>query len=237
MSSFRLALGVAAWTTAIGCVLPAASTPAAALGEPDAAEFALRWNAREGGPATAEATLNLLSLRAKHATRFEVSYYDLPSTIAAPPGFSTILRRRQENGGEAELTFKLRGDHALTQWSCPLRDAGPPKAEMDFTFGVARTPARTFSYSCTQTGADRAANELSATPKACGASVIRREAGKLKVEEWRLPGDVLMIEVSGRGADSTRAMEKFRERVVTPLLAAGVRPAADSKTEFGSRCL
>jgi len=56
------------------------------------------------------------------------------------------------------------------------------------------------------------------------------------VEEWRLPGDRLMIEVSGTGANTAEAEEQFRKRVVAPLLAAGIRPSGDSKTELGSRC-
>jgi hypothetical protein len=58
----------------------------------------------------------------------------------------------------------------------------------------------------------------------------------VRVEAWRLPGGGLLLEVSGSGADTPAALEKFRRQVVVPLLAAGIRPAQESKTERGSRC-
>ena len=48
--------------------------------------------------------------RATRDRTFKVDYYDLPPKITAPPGYSVILRRRVEEGGAAELTWKLRGD-------------------------------------------------------------------------------------------------------------------------------
>ena len=232
----RFAPRLAASYAVFLCILLAAPAPAAAAVEPAVAEFAIRWNASEGGPATADAALVILDMRVKQESHFQVGYYDLPATFAVPAGFSAILRWRGENVEHAELTFKLRGNRALEQWFCPLTNGGSPKAEMDFTFVGADAPARAYSYSCAGTDAARAAAELSAARKACAASVTRREGSRLKVEEWRLPGNVLMIEESGRSANTAKALEHFRAKVVTPLLAAGVRPAADSKTALGSRC-
>ncbi|HQR09985.1 MAG TPA: hypothetical protein PLW68_01555 [Casimicrobiaceae bacterium] len=211
-------------------------TAAAAATEPADAEFAIRWNTREGGPATVDAALAVLALRARHESRFKVGYFNPPATSSAPAGFTAILRRREEGDRRAELTFKLRGDRVLEQWSCPLRNAGPPKAEVDVTFGKAGALSRAFSYSCTREDPASATAEFSATRKACVADVMRRQGARVRVEEWQLPGGATMIEVSGRGENSAKALESFRARVVVPLLAAGIRPVADSKTELGSRC-
>lgn len=233
MRSLRSALGLGICIVAMFGTLPSAAVAAT---EPADAEFAIRWNAREGGPATVDATLAVLAVRARHESRFKVGYFDLPATASAPAGFTAILRRREESDQRAELTFKLRGNRALEQWSCPLRNGGPPKAEVDVTFGKAGTLSRTYSYSCSREDSASAAAEFSATRKVCVTNVMRRQGARLKVEEWQLPGGVSMIEVSGHGANSEKALESFRARVVAPLLAAGIRPAADSKTELGSRC-
>jgi hypothetical protein len=202
---------------------------------PTAAEFAIRWNGQEGGPRSGEDALSLLNLRAKHASSLKVGYYDLPATVPAPAGFSPILRLRTHQGGQQELTFKLRGDRQLADWSCPLPAAGKAKIEIDITFGSAGTMTRAYSYSCTAEGIAAAAG-LSAKLKACTASVRRWERGDVTVEEWRLPGDIVMIEVSSKGIDAPAAAERFRARVVAPLLAAGIAPSATSKTALGSGC-
>ncbi len=67
------------------------------------------------------------------------------------------------------------------------------------------------------------------------ANVRRWEKAGLKVEEWRLADDRLVIEVS-RGGATTRRREAFRRKVAAPLMAAGIVPSSSSKTELGSRC-
>jgi hypothetical protein len=208
----------------------------AAAGEPTDAEYAIRWNARDGGPKSGAEVLAVLSVHARHTSDYRIDYYGLPPAATAPPGFATILRRRTENAGRSALTWKLRGDHALAEWACPLRKSRNAKAEVDVAFGGADTVTRKYSYSCTTDSPDVAASELSAERKACTSVVRRWDAGRLKVEEWRLPGDVLMIEVSGGGTNTPAATEQFRKRVAVPLLAAGIVPLVDSKTELGSRC-
>ena len=55
-------------------------------------------------------------------------------------------------------------------------------------------------------------------------------------KEWQLPGDILMIEVSGTGRNTNKALENFRRQVAVPLLAAGAVPSPSSKTDLGSLC-
>ena len=64
----------------------------------------------------------------------------------------------------------------------------------------------------------------------------RIEAGKLKIEEWDLPGGVTLLEVSRNGSNSEDDLESFQRDVVDKLLAAGVQPSDRSKTEIGSSC-
>lgn len=218
------------------CLNGGSAAAFAASGEPAAAEYAIRWHARDGGPASVNDTLGLLKSRATRERQFNVEYYDLPAALKAPPGYSMILRRRVENGVAPELTWKLRGETALADWKCPLRNAKESKAEVDVAFHGVDNVTRSFSYSCTSDDADAAAAELSAKIKACNTTVTRRVAGNLKIEEWRLPGDVVVIEVSRGGENSPGAMEQFRKNIVAPLIAAGAVPSAASKTDLGSRC-
>jgi hypothetical protein len=221
--------------TVLGVALGAATTIAAGA-EPADAEYAIRWNARDGGPASLNETLLLLKTHATRPRRFKVDYYDLPPSPTTPAGFSVILRRRVEDAGAAELTWKLRGDHALSNWACPLRNSREAKDEVDVAFRGGNDVARSFSYSCTSDGPDQAASELSATIRACTSEVVRQDAGKLSIEEWRLPGNVTIMDVSLSSKNVPGAMELFRKRIAQPLLAAGVLPSADSKSELGSRC-
>ena len=226
---------VAFATVAISLALCGTAT-SAGLPEPAGAEYAIRWNARDGGPKTGDEVLAVLNLRAKGTHGFRITYYDFPSSTKTPPGFSTILRRRMDAAGGVELTWKLRGDHAIAEWSCPLENSRHAKAEVDVTFGGLEKIDRMYSYSCASASPESAASALAAIPKACTAAVARWEAGPLKVEEWRLARDVLIIEVSGNGANGAEGVERFRRRVVAPLVAAGIVPSALSKTELGSHC-
>ena len=200
------------------------------------AEYAIRWNASEGGPRTGTEVLAVLNMRAKNTQGFKVNYYDFPSMAKSPPGFSTILRRRVDGAAVTDLTWKLRGDHTLSEWTCPLENSRHAKTEVDVTFSGPDRVNRMYSYSCSSATPESAASRLAAIPKSCSATVTRWEAGSLKVEEWRLARDVLIIEVSGNGANTPEGIERFRRRVVAPLFAAGIAPSALSKTELGSHC-
>jgi len=208
----------------------------AATAEPAAAEYVIRWNTRDGGPASLNGVLAIMRSRATRDRTFKVDYYDLPPALAAPPGYSVILRMRIEEGGAAELTWKLRGDAVLAEWMCPLRNAKESKAEVDVTLQGLDALARSFSYSCTSDGPDAAAAELSATLKACTATMTRKVAGPLKLEEWRFPGDVVIIDVSLSSLNNPDALELFRNRIAKPLLAAGVVPLSESKSDLGGHC-
>jgi hypothetical protein len=81
-----------------------------------------------------------------------------------------------------------------------------------------------------------ASSLLSARANGCPAAVTRKDSGRVRVEEWRLPGGAVLLEVSGGGADTSAALARFRLQVVVPLLAAGIRPAPESKTDQVSRC-
>jgi hypothetical protein len=220
---------------AMGLALGAPSA-AAAPSEPAGAEYAIRWNASDGGPKTGGAALTALKKRAPRTSQLEVSYFELPPPPTAPPGFAAILRRRVEGDRDPEFTWKLRGDRALADWTCPLENAQHSKSEVDVTFSGADTITRTYSYSCTSTAMPFGVPGRDTSRRSCAASVKRWEAGRLNVEEWRLEGDVVIIEVSGKGADTPAAMEDFRRRVAAPLLAAGVVPSPQSKTDLATRC-
>ena len=49
-------------------------------------------------------------------------------------------------------------------------------------------------------------------------------------------GNVTIIDVSLSGKNLPGVFELFRKRIAEPLLAAGIVPAADTKSEVGGRC-
>jgi hypothetical protein len=70
----------------------------------------------------------------------------------------------------------------------------------------------------------------------CTSQVRRTEAGDFKVERWRMPNGQTTLEVSWDGRDDPADFERFEKQVVAPLIARGIRPIDQSKTEMGSHC-
>ncbi len=214
-----------------------AGAPASAVpGEPALAEYAIRWNPAEGGPATAQSAIVLLDMKRPQVSAYRVEYYDVPATTATPAGFSVSLRRRTAASGRGDLTWKLRGDHALRDWACPLKDARQSKAEVDVAFAAREAVDRAYSYSCTSARSLDPQPGIAASVRPCVADVRRWEKAGLKVEEWRFAGERRVIEVSRGGSNDADAVAAFRAQVVAPLINAGIVPSVESKTELGSRC-
>jgi hypothetical protein len=178
----------------------------------------------------------LLKIRKARTSAHRVEYYDIPPAAATPAGFVVLLRRRTDASGQGDLTWKLRGDHALPDWTCALPDARQSKAELDVAFAGQDTVDRAYSYSCTSDRSLDPPPGIAATVKPCEADVRRWEKSGLKIEEWRFSGNRMVIDVSRNGANDAAAAETFRRQVAAPLLAAGIVPSAQSKTELGSRC-
>ena len=110
---------------------------------------------------------------------------------------------------------------------------------MDITFLASGQTKRAYSYSCTvesEDGPIAPPRVLNARPKNCSSRMTRLEAGALKVEEWHLPGDIIMLEASRKGSDTRSDADSFRQEVVVPLVKSGIKPSDRSKTEFGGAC-
>jgi len=215
--------------------LESATQPAA---EPEGAEYAMRWDIGEGGPQTAKKALKALGKESDGSADYEIRYFDFTSPEDAPAGFTPILRER-ESGKKHELTFKYRGDHPIPPPRCPLAKADKSKAEVDVSILADGQTKRSFSYSCTlesKKDSIKPPQELEAHPKSCANTMKRLVAGKLKVEEWHLPGGVTLVEVSRNGSNTDDDLKSFRREVVDKLIAAGVTPSDRSKTEIGSNC-
>lgn len=214
----------------------AAMQPAA---EPEQAEYAMRWNVEEGGPRTAKKALKVLGKDADESEDYKIRYYDFTPSEDVSAGFTPILRQRK-SGKKHELTFKYRGDHPLASWKCPLSSSpDESKEEVDVSILDGDRTKRSFSYSCTlesKKDSIEPPRELKAHPKDCTNEMTRLEAGKLKVEEWHLPGGIILVEVSRNGANTQAALESFQREIVEKLVAAGVKPSDRSKTEIGSSC-
>lgn len=221
---------------------------AAALPGPAAAaagaEFAVRWDPREGGPATPEAAVRELKLRAGASRRFEIEYFDFVPPPHLPPGFDPILRRRFSDG-ETELSFKLRGSvplpprPTLKQWVCPLGATKDRKDEVDLSFLAEGKVATAYSRSCSIEAKGReleAPAPLQPRPRGCASTMTRLRAGTLKLEEWRLADGTVLMEASRPGRHAAGSVQAFEREVLKPLLAARVRPLQRSKSAIGGEC-
>ncbi len=210
----------------------------AAPAEP--AEYAMRWNVKDGGPKTAEDTLDVLGLQPTDLDSYEVQYFGFRSPKDAPDDFTSILRQRKKGKKKYQLMFKYRGDHALAAWQCPISHTPTEiKNEVDISILGPSETRRVYSHSCTlesDKGPVKPPKVLAAKPKGCTNKMTRLKAGALKVEEWHLPGDVTMVEVSRNASSSPSDLDSFRRDVVDQLLSVGVKPSDRSKTELGSSC-
>jgi hypothetical protein len=208
------------------------------------AEYAIRWDICQGGPRTAADTLTALGQPAGDPEDYEVQYFDITPPEDAPDGFKSILRQRQKGKKKHELTFKYRGDRELSasDWTCPFaKKPDEEKGEVDVSILAAGDSKRAYSYSCTLESKNepvKPPKALKAQPKECTVKMSRRKADKLglKIEEWHLPGNVVLVEVSRNGADTPAELESFQREVVAPLVEAGIKPSDRSKTEAGSSC-
>ena len=224
-------------------LLCAAALPALASRAADA-EFAVRWDPREGGPATPQAAMRELQLEAGQTRRFEIEYFDFVPPQGLPPGFDPILRKRFSDG-ETELTFKLRGPvplpphPALKQWDCPLGTTRDRKDEVDLSFLADGKVVTAYSRSCSIEARGRELQPpatLQPRPRGCASTMTRLQAGKLKIEEWRLADGTVLLEASRPGRHEARSVQAFEREVLKPLLALKVQPLQRSKSAIGGEC-
>lgn len=208
------------------------------------AEFAMRWNPADGGPASVEQIAQVLQVPADGTReKFEVRYFSLARTPDTPDGALVIVRERLADG-QAFSMYKLRsnaqsGARGADSWSCPLlgREVRT-KTEVDVDWDADGKPSKSHSLSCEARG--RVADRLPATFKAealgCISTVLRVSTGGFKIEHWFLPAGAQIFEVSANGKDSARQLDAFAQRVVQPLMAHGATPLKQSKTQMGSSC-
>jgi hypothetical protein len=229
----------ASWTLALAA---AAAAPAVAVTAN--AEFAVRWDPRQGGPATPADALRGLGLQAAAPSHFEIRYFDFSAPADVPPGFDAILRKRV-SGSEAELTFKLRGSQplpskpTLKHWHCPLGATPDRKDEADLSFGADGRSITAYSRSCNVVSHAvdlQPPPALQARPRGCTSRMTRLRSGKLKVEEWKLADGSTLIEASRPGKHDADSMRAFERQVLQPLLALGAQPLLRSKSAIGGDC-
>jgi hypothetical protein len=231
-----------AWPLALTAALAVPSLPAGAAAAH--AEFAVRWDPRQGGPATPQDALRELRLKASAPSRFEIQYFEFTPPDGLPPGFDAILRKRL-NDGEAELTFKLRGDAplpqqpTLKQWVCPLGNTRDRKDEVDLTFIEAGRVLTAYSRSCNVESRDTTLQPpaaLQARPKGCGSTMTRLRSGELKIEQWHLADGTTLLEASRPGRHDAASTRAFEREVLRPLLALKAQPLERSKSAIGGDC-
>jgi hypothetical protein len=218
-------------------LLAAMIVPAAGLraGEPARAEYAVRWDPAEGGPANAREVLSLLGASGIAGRAHEVRYFDFPGPANAPPDSVAVLRQRTRGAGKSEIRLKYRSTHPLPEtWACPDGARFKKSEELDVSFAASSEPAGVYSYSCTLVAKAPPA-VLEAAPKPCASRMVRYELEGDKIEEWTLPDGGVRLEVSRPAPNSPEQLAKFG-KLVERLRARGARPRDESKTELGSRC-
>jgi hypothetical protein len=229
----------AAWL-ALGIVASAVAAPLSPVRD---AEYAVRWDPRQGGPATPEETLRGLKLEPSAPRHFEVRYFDFTPPPGLLPGFDAILRQRL-SAGEAEWTFKLRGSSpppaapSLRDWPCPLGNTKDRKDEADVTFAEGGQVLTAYSRSCSLSAREAGLPPpaLQARARGCGSTMTRHRAGQLKVELWRMADGSVLLEASRSGRHDPAALQAFERQVLKPLLALQVQPLQRSKSAIGGDC-
>lgn len=204
------------------------------------AEYAIRWNAADGGPATAEAALAALGLEARITEEVTVEYLRIQRPHDAPEHFTATLRERKKGATSYDLTFRYRPeeghDAPLATWKCPLPDA-KENEEADVTFLAGGATKRVCSHGCK---VERKGEPvpipaaLHAERTGCANTVARLESDDFTIEEWHLAGGLVMVEVAWKGVDGAEDRDAFRHDVVDVLVAAGVKPLDRSKTDAGA---
>ena len=211
------------------------------------AEYAFRWEVVKGGPPNADEVAAVLQLQPGKAKEYQVLYFDVTQPGPVPAEYKALGRERGPSGGKPDATYKVRGPEPvppeLLTWKCPLAGASASKAEVDVGFQGLNQVKRSFSVSCTLDKRGLKASlptGYSAPTKGCVSTMERTKAEsaslEVKVERWSLPKGRVVIEVSMAGSDSKADLERFRGKVVKPLIDRKVVPLEESKTELGSDC-
>ena len=212
------------------------------------AEYAVRWDPSKGGPQTAVAALALLDSGAAETDHFEIRYGKAAGGPTMPVGVTVIVRERfRSNKPRFELTYKVRSDgplpvtSGLSPGNCPAGAGGdPPKDELDVAFTGVTSFSRVHSRSCSvesKTARPPVPEDLRVTYAPCATRMTRLKVGRLKLEEWHLPGGRVALEASRTGPDTAAELDAFRRDVVRPLVEVQrVTPLLESKTELGSEC-
>lgn len=209
------------------------------------AEYAFRWDATKGGPTSVEKVAESLQLKARKQKEFQVQYFDITAPSSIPDGYTVLGRERSQVGEKTDSTIKMRGlkplPNGLPKWECAY--PAEPKDEVDLAFQSSDEVKRVFSVSCTLKDSRLSAiltKGYLATPRKCSNYMVRTKADsptlEVKIEKWTLPKGRAVIEVSMEGVDTPTDFERFRERVVKPLMDLKAEPLKESKTELGSDC-
>jgi hypothetical protein len=227
---------------AAACLLAASAAFAA-----HPAEFAVHWNPADGGPQTAEDVTSALQLDGGKLKAYEVRYFAVRQPLGDTGRQDAIaIVRQRKSSHESESMYKLRSTQAfgpgdpLAGWRCPLASSANARSKSTVDIGwLAEGQARrTYSLSCEAHGAVDAIlpAKMQARPLDCSSRVRRVEVKDIKIEQWRMPDAETILDVSWNGEDTAADLEKFAARIVRPLVARGIRPHEQSKTELGSGC-
>lgn len=192
-----------------------------AMGAAEKAEYSIKWV--DGGPKSGKEALSKAELPETDKPKsYVIQYYKLDAPKSAPAGFERIGRTRQRIGGKFELTFKYRGANPYPGepgqkriWVCPLpepKDDG--KYEIDISSQSDGTFRKQYSLSCESE--DPKSREFPAELKAvkmpCEIQMTRLTSGAFRLEEWRLPGQATLFELSMQGEDTDQERAKFEAK-------------------------
>ena len=214
-------------------ILLAALVLELSAGEPATAEYAFRWNPKDGGPTTVEDIHRILGGKTKSVKEFAVRYHQVALDKKWPAGSDVAFRERTKADGGTDYRLKFRRATPFESLGqCP---AGMEVSyEKDVSFGAAGATRIVYSLSCTTADADLA-RSLKTLPYPCRSEVVRHEGKKYRIEDWKLPGDERLLEISDKSENEPANQARFAT-IVERLLRSGAKPSTTSKTDMGTRC-
>lgn len=202
-------------------------------GEPTTAEYAFRWNPKEGGPASVEDVQRILGGKTKSTKVFSVRYHRIPRDKNWQTSAEAIFRERSRTGEKPEFRLKFRSATPFERTdACP--DGMEFSYEADVTFKASDSVRKVFSVSCSGTDPNTAAT-LKTTPLSCQSTFTRYDSKHYRLEVWTFPNSASILEISHRSSNTAADRDRFG-LLVGRLLHAGAEPSTDSKTDLGQNC-
>ena len=211
---------------------PASAAPA----EPALAEYAIRWNAAEGGPGTAQQVIALLGMKKPQTSAYRVEYYDVPAGGDTRGFLGVVAKAHGRFGpGRPDLETPRRSRAAglgVPAQGCTATQGRGRRRLRGQGGGRSRVFVQLHERQVARPAARHRRAPSGRASRTCDAG--RRPASKSKSGASR--GNAWSSKYRAAAPTTPAPPTRSGAQVAAPLIAAGIVPSAQSKTELGSRC-